>query len=639
MLSASEILATDGPLGEMLEGFCERDMQQEMADVIADVIDRGARLVCEAGTGTGKTFAYLVPALRYGGKVIISTGTKNLQDQLFDRDLPMVHAALGAGTDIALLKGRANYLCRQRLELALHDPRHHRRDTQDSLLRIQAWGALSDSGDIGECSVIPEHSRLWQQVTSTTDNCLGQECPSYDDCFVVRARRRAIEADVLVVNHHLFFADMALRESGFGEILPGADAYIFDEAHQLPEVAAQFLGVNLSNRQLLELARDAADAQLLEAPDMPELGVAAGRVEQAADGLAAALGGAGQRRAWAEVAGEGRVREAVAEMAAVLTALGGMLKAQSERGKALAACARRCADAGERLDMLAGAGEEGYLQWFETRARGFSMHLTPIEVADTFRRQLEAWQGAWVFTSATLAVAGDFDHFTSRMGLDDAERECWASPFDYAHQALMYLPRGLPQPNTDGYTKSVVECALPVIEASRGRAFFLFTSHRALAEAAGLLSGLIDYPLLVQGQASRSALLEQFRELKNAVLLGTASFWEGVDVRGEALSCVIIDKLPFASPADPVMQARLAALRERGEEPFMSFQLPQAVVALKQGAGRLIRDTTDHGVLMLCDPRLHNRGYGRVFLDSLPPMPRTSDPADVEQFFAGLQQS
>ncbi|MEW6354150.1 MAG: ATP-dependent DNA helicase [Pseudomonadota bacterium] len=633
MLAPSELLGPEGPLASRIAGFAPRAAQRQMAEAVAQALADGDILITEAGTGTGKTYAYLVPALLAGKKVIISTGTKTLQDQLFHRDLPVVRDALGAPVTVALLKGRANYLCLHRLALSESEGRFHTRAETQQLVEIRAWAERTVSGDIAELTGIPEDAPIWPHVTSTADNCLGAECPSYSDCHVLKARRAAQQADVLVINHHLLFADMALREEGFGELLPGADALILDEAHQLPDTAANFFGLSLSSRQLLEFARDTVDEHIKEAGDMPELGVAAQRVEKATRDLRLALGVDVRRAAWSEVADNPEVGAALQHLQEQLEYVARMLEPVAARGKGLENCWKRSLDLQERLARLTGVAPDDTIHWFETYTRAFTLNLTPLDIADTFHNHVHAKKRAWIFTSATLTVGDSFAHFAARMGLPDAAAQRWESPFDFARLALLYAPQNMPDPMSPHYHAAVVKAALPVLEASGGRAFLLFTSHRALQQAAVELQDKIAYPLLVQGTAPRRELLEQFRKLGNAVLLGTSSFWEGVDVRGPALSCVIIDKLPFASPGDPLLQARIEALRARGANPFADFQLPHAVIALKQGVGRLIRDAHDRGVLMLCDPRLLSKSYGRVFLDSLPPMMRTRKLEDVQRFF------
>jgi ATP-dependent DNA helicase DinG len=631
-LDARAALGPDGPFAELLDGFQARPQQQDMAEAVEAAIAGYGTLIAEAGTGVGKTFGYLVPALLSGGKIIVSTGTKTLQDQLFHKDLPLVRKALGLNLQSALLKGRANYLCLHRFRTTVAEGRLRDRQQVSELRRIREWAGVTRSGDIGEVTDVAENAEIWPLVTSTADNCLGQECDDYQQCHVVKARRAAQEADVVVINHHLFFADLALKEEGFGELLPSANAVILDEAHQLPEIASVFFGQTLGSRQLLELARDCIAEGHNEAPDMAEIAEHAQGLDKATRDLRLALGRAGQREPWERIRHKPDVVDGMETLGDCLDSLCELLDVAGERGKGLEACQRRAHLARQRLARLR-EPDETAIQWFETYTRAFQLNITPLDVAELFHSRLEAHPCAWIFTSATLAVGERFDHFASQLGLDLAQKLQLDSPFDYAHNALLYLPTGLPEPNDPGYTPAVVEAAIPVIRASRGRCFMLFTSHRALREAAGLLDGRLSFPLLVQGDMPRGELIDRFRSLGNAVLLGTSSFWEGVDVRGEALSAVIIDKLPFASPGDPVLQARLNAIRSAGGNPFMDYQLPQAVITLKQGVGRLIRDAADRGVLMICDPRVRTKQYGRVFLDSLPPVPVTRDLNDITPFF------
>lgn len=633
MLSIAEHLGPAGPLARAVPDYAPRAQQQEMAEAIARAIEEHRVLVSEAGTGTGKTFAYLVPALLCGRKVVISTGTKSLQEQLYHRDLPVVRKALGSPARLALLKGRANYLCLHRLAGALGDVHGSRPDLARDLYRVADWAGTTTAGDISEMSGLSEDALAWRHATSTVDNCLGQDCPELADCFVLKARRTAIEADVVVVNHHLFFADMALREEGFGELIPGADAVVLDEAHQIPDVATRFFGSAVSGRQLMELVRDTLAAYHQEAGDAPELVERAASLDRRARDLRMALPTGPTRLIWSDLARQPSASGALDAVATALERFEQGLGSMAERGRDLARCHRRCLELIERLAFMTESLGGDYLQWVDVSVRSFTFHATPLDISALFRERIRARECAWIFTSATLAVEGRFEHFATRLGLDDRDEGLWDSPFDFSRQALCYLPPGLPEPNAGSYTARVVEAAVPVLQASQGRAFLLFTSHRALREAAEQLPNWIDYPLFVQGDGPRTRLLEQFRITPKAVLLGTSSFWEGVDVRGEALSCVVIDRLPFASPGDPLLQAHNQAIRERGGNPFVEHQLPQAVIALKQGVGRLIRDPSDRGILVLCDPRLRSRGYGRVFLASLPPVPMTRDLDEVRRFF------
>ena len=625
------MLGPDGPLARHVPGFQARAGQREMAARIERTLAERGRFIAESGTGTGKTFAYLVPALLSGAKVLISTGTRHLQDQIFHRDLPLVREALGRPVSVALLKGRSNYLCLYRLEQAEQAAGGRSAD----IGRLRAWAVHTRSGDIAEADGVSEDSEVWPSVTSSPENCLGARCSHYDACYVKRAREQALAAEVVVVNHHLFFADLALREEGFGRLLPGVEAVIFDEAHQLPDIASTFFSSSVSSRQLLSLCRDIQAEELRCPSGVAQLPDIVRTLEKTVADFRLSFGVAPRREPLDRMDGVPAYHSAREGLRARLTELSAALEIVAPASEGMANCYRRAVSLLDRVTLLSEQHQDEYVAWFETTVRGFSLNLTPLEIAPTFRTYIEASEAAWVFTSATLAIDGSFTHFQDQMGLELADTGHWESPFDFAQQTLLYLPSGLPEPSAVDYTQRVIEMALPVLEASRGRAFLLFTSHRALNLAADRLRGRLPYPLLVQGELPRPALLERFRELGNAVLLGTGSFWEGVDVRGEALSCVIIDKLPFAAPDDPVLKARAAALEAAGRNPFMEYQIPEAVIALKQGAGRLIRDEADRGVLVLCDPRLRTRGYGRIFLDSLPPMPRTQKLEQVQTFFAG----
>ncbi len=645
MIDLTRIFSAGGVFASAIPGYRERPQQQEMAAHIAAAIEHNKVFVAEAGTGTGKTFAYLVPALLSGGKVIVSTGTKTLQDQLFQRDLPMVRDALKASTSIALLKGRANYVCPYHLERSLAEGKLNSRTEAGHLRAIAKFAKATKSGDKAELSAVPEDSGAWALATSTRDNCLGQECPYVKDCFVLNARRAALAADVVVVNHHLFFADVMLKDDGLGELLPACNAVIFDEAHQLPETASLFFGDGIGTTQLIELARDARNEAIAAAKDYPPLQESARILDKAARDLRLAVRGDSARLPFSQIGNDEDFQRSLAAIEAALTDLGRHLDTQAARSEGLQNCLRRSQELGIKLkrwrigDKSAGDDEEAYVRWVETFAHSLSLNMTPLSVADIFKRQLEGHPRAWIFTSATLAVGPDFSHFCGALGLDEVETGLWGSPFDYAQNALLYSPTDMPEPNTPDYNDAVMAAAWPAIRASNGRAFVLCTSLRAMrhihaALAERIKADNLEMPLLLQGEGSRSELLRRFRQLGNAVLVASQSFWEGVDVRGEALSLVVIDKLPFAPPDDPVLAARIEHMRRAGKNPFFDYQLPRAVINMKQGAGRLIRDETDRGVLMVCDPRLVGKAYGRRVWQSLPPMRRTRDIADVEQFFA-----
>ncbi|RZU98047.1 ATP-dependent DNA helicase [Spiribacter vilamensis] len=625
-------LAADGPLADVLDDYAPRDEQLRMAHAVAAAIEADESLVVEAGTGTGKTLAYLIPALLSGQRVVISTGTRTLQDQLYHRDLPLARDALGRPVRTALLKGRGNYLCLYRMERTLEEGRLETTAMADGLQQLRAWAGRTRSGDLAEAPAGSAEGRLQPRVTSTADNCLGQNCPLYADCFLMEARREAQEADVVVVNHHLLMADWALREGGYGEVLPSADVYILDEAHQLPETAARFFGVTISSRQLQDLVRDTRLEQQREAGDSADLAERAGAVERQSSVLRLTLGD-GTRTAWAE-APEAAV-EAATDLAAALESLTEALAPQAARGRGLENCHKRSDELHSSLrGFLANESDTREVAWVETRGQGFALRLTPLDVAEHFRRSRSRHGQSWVLTSATLSVNGSFEHFQRRLGVESAQTLQLDSPFDYAANTLLYLPASLPEPRDPRFNEAYLQAVEPVLEASEGRAFMLFTSHRALQQAAEWLRGRGWSGLMVQGDAAPKQLLERFRQTTGAILLGTQSFWEGVDVRGPALSCVMIDRLPFASPGDPVLQARAAWLRDQGRNPFGEYQLPEAIIGLRQGVGRLIRDAADRGVLVLGDSRLVSKPYGRLFRRSLPPMPLVRDLDAVTAFFS-----
>lgn len=626
------LLSDSGPLSNVITGYQSRQPQQDMAQLVGESIQNNDNAIVEAGTGVGKTFAYLAPAIALGGRVIVSTGTRTLQDQLFLKDLPLVKKALKSSTQTALLKGRSNYLCVHRLRKSSSGGRFRDRKTISHLRRIDDWAMVTDAGDIAELSRVPHDSEVWPAVTSTVDNCIGADCDDYTHCHVVKARRRAQEADLVVVNHHLFFADLALKDEGFGELLPMANAIILDEAHQLPETASTFFSDVFSSRQVRDLSKDIlVEASLTS--DMPDLRDSARQLDTLIQELRLAMDKPGQREAWHKLRSRPGVLKEVDQLLDVFKDTEDQLKIFSERSKELHSCYERLAEMKQRLENMK-SPQPNQIQWYEVFTRSFSFVSTPLNIAETFTRQIEQYQCSWIFTSATLAVDRAFEHFNKRMGLAQINELLLDSPFDYWNNSLLYAPANIPEPQHVDFVPAVVESAIPVIQASTGGVFMLFTSYRALNQAAEAIRDVIeDRPIMVQGEMSQQEMIDKFRKAGNAVLLGTGSFWEGVDVRGEALSCVIIDKLPFAAPNDPIVEARIQSLRDDGGNPFFDYQIPQAVIALKQGVGRLIRDTADRGVLVICDPRLRTKGYGRIFLDSLPRMPRTQKIEVVQRFF------
>ncbi|MFH2134325.1 MAG: ATP-dependent DNA helicase [Pseudomonadota bacterium] len=626
------------PLSTEIASFRPREQQRDMAIAVAEAIRDNAILIAEAGTGTGKTFAYLVPALLNGGKVVVSTGTKNLQDQLFQKDLPMVRDALKAPVSVALLKGRSNYVCHYHLELAQSNGLFKTREDVKHLARIVNYAKVTQSGDKSGLADVPENAPIWMNVTSTRDNCLGQDCPQHKECFVLKARKEAMEADIVVVNHHLFFADVMLRDEGVAELLPACNTVIFDEAHQLPETASLFFGESLSTSQLFDLAKDARIEALTSAKDFAALPVACDALEKAGRDLRLVFKREGRMAAQA-TEGFKDFAPTLKTLGEKLSNLSAMLEKQAERSEGLENCWQRAQALLQQLKHWQDGDVPEAVRWLEVFHHSLQLNTTPLSIAEIFKKQIDGHPRAWIFTSATLAVKQNFAHYQAEMGLQDARTACWDSPFNYTEQALLYVPQGLPEPNTDGYTDAVVQAALPLIEASKGRAFLLFTSLRAMQRAYEILQAEFDrknlkYPLMIQGEGSRNELLASFREHGNAVLLGSQSFWEGVDVRGEALSLVVIDKLPFAPPDDPVLAARIAEMNKQGRNAFMEFQLPRTIINLKQGAGRLIRDENDRGVLMICDPRLISKHYGKRIWQSLPPFKRTRVEDEAVAFFA-----
>jgi ATP-dependent DNA helicase DinG len=629
-----DVFNLEGPLARALPGYAYRPEQAAMAKAVGLALANLLPLIIEAGTGTGKTFAYLVPALLSGRSVIISTGTRTLQDQLFRRDVPLLAKALGLPAKIALLKGRANYLCRHRLELATQQGSllAGERGAARVLARVSRWAATTRAGDLSELTDLPEQTTVWPNITSTRENCLGQECPQFSRCHVFEARRNAQAADIVVVNHHLLLADLALKDEGFGDLLPGAEAVILDEAHQVPDIAAQFFGQVWSVRQVQLLMRDIAAELTAAGVRAPEINAAVNSVDDRLEELRAGLQGGAGRYEWASLPDSfldvlPELETAISDIAGELNGLGA--------GAGTANCARRAGLLANGLASLREMPDDTGLRWVDANPSGLLLQYTPFEIAERLREYVEARSCAWVFTSATLAIGEDFSHFAARIGLPQARTVRIDSPFDYRDQARIFLPPQMPEPQSPAFAARFIDACAPLLEASGGRAFLLYTSYRGMGDGVLALRARFPnppFPVLVQGEAPREALLNRFRELGNAVLLATGSFWEGVDVKGEALSIVAIDKLPFASPDDPLLKARLEGIRRRGGNPFFEYQLPQAVLALKQGVGRLIRDFDDFGVIVIGDPRLKTKAYGRVFLEALPPSPVISESAAAAKF-------
>ncbi len=637
-LNVESVLGSGGIIGEYIDDFQPRASQLGMAELIDEAIALGESRIIEASTGIGKSFAYLVPAFLSDAKVVISTGTRNLQDQLFQKDIPLIRKAIVSPRKVALLKGRSNYCCPHRLKKYRAEDRFKSREMAAIFRAIDGWAELSDSGDIGEFADIPENDSLWYYATSNADNCLGGECPEIDQCFVLKARKRAMEADILVINHHLYFSDLALKEDGFGELLPDADVLIFDEAHQLPDIAGNFYGQQITMRQIDNLCRDITDAEVSEAAESKVLKKRSDRLNKTAADLRLALRPFAQKAEWERIQNAPAIREAVTSMQQSIGALDEELEPMVSRGKELAMCHRRLQTL--KLELASFLEPvDNRISWYELNERSFRLVQSPLEVAAEFRQQLDtAAFASVIFTSATLSSQQSFRFYSERLGLDGVDTASFDSPFDYPQQAMLYLPTHLPDPSDDRYAAIFGELCRELVEATEGRCFILFTSYRMLTWTADYLRSHVAYPLLVQGELQRNELLQKFIKTDNPILLGTNSFWEGVDVKGDQLRCVIIDKLPFKSPNDPVYRKRIQQVNQKGGNAFFEVQIPEATISLRQGVGRLIRDVGDRGIVALCDNRLNTKSYGKGMLDSLPPMRRSSDLDEVKAFAARLAE-
>ena len=629
----SNIFSVNGELSQSIKGFRPRTEQIEMAHAVGESIQNKSSLVIEAGTGTGKTFAYLAPALVFGKKTIISTGSKNLQDQLFNRDLPAIKKALNFTGKIALLKGRANYLCLERLDQVIAQGVLGDKSVLVELSKVRKWNNSTKTGDFTECIELAEDSPIIPQLTSTAESCLGTDCPNYSECYVASARKKALNADLVVVNHHLFFADMAVKESGFGELIPNSEVIIFDEAHQLPDIASQYFGQSLTSRQLFDLCKDINIIYRTELKDMQQLGTTSDTLLKVVQDFRLLLGnGSNVRGNWRELYTQSAVKKSFELLQEKIDFLSEVIKLALGRSQTLDSIFERVESIKSQLKRLSETNIVGYCYWYEGNGRQFGLHITPLTVADKFGEQLKAKEAAWIFTSATLEVGGTFNHFCQCLGIEDATQKILPSPFNYSEQSLLCVPRYLPNTNQANTLSSLGEMLLPVIEANKGRCFVLCTSYSMMRGLAEYFREKSNLSILLQGETSKGKLLEQFIKETHSVLVATSSFWEGVDVRGDALSLVIIDKLPFTAPDEPLLKARIEDCRLQGGDPFNDIQIPEAVITLKQGVGRLIRDVTDRGVVIICDNRLVMRNYGETFLKSLPNSSRTRNLNKVIQF-------
>lgn len=637
MKSIDSVFSKTGPFALSIKGYSPRQAQIDMAKAVSLAIKNEQQVIVEAGTGTGKTFAYLVPALLSNKKVMVSTGSKALQEQLYHRDLPNLMRVLGKGKKVSLLKGRSNYLCIERLNQHVTHVPVDDSDVMHQLAMVAKFAGETQSGDLADCAGIEEDAKVLPYVTSTSDNCLGKECPAFQDCFVRKARLKAIDADLVVVNHHLFLADAVVKESGFGELIPSVNCYIFDEAHQLTHIAADYFATHVSTRMVIDLINDLRLVYRAELFDMIQLGKSLDKLETAVYDLRLQFPQDRQRGDWQQVIKQSNVYRAIERVINDITFMYQVLKLCLDRSEKIEQLFERTANLKNQLGNMYEAQKPGFSFWYETTKRHLTFSITPLNISEKFRVLVDNARSSWIFTSATLAVDDDLSHFANALGLSPTAMKIYQSPFKYEQQSLLCIPRYLPEPSNQEMGYSLVSIAKSMIKAAKGRCFILFTSYRMMNLVAEGLAHSLDYPMLVQGQASKRILLEKFVIHGNSVLLGTASFWEGVDVRGDALSCVIIDKLPFSAPDDPLLQAKMKTEIGQGNDPFYTLQIPDAVIALKQGVGRLIRDEKDRGVLVICDNRLVTREYGKIFLSSLPKMARTRCIDTAAQFLENIK--
>ncbi len=636
MHSIEELLGADGLFAKKISSFKPRAQQIEMAEQIATVIEDQAVLIAEAGTGTGKTFAYLLPALVSGKKIIVSTGTKTLQDQLFIKDIPLLLDILSIKPKVRLLKGRNNYLCLDRYHKSALMPVSRYPENKPLFKYLKSWIHQTQSGETAELSEYIENRMLLFNITSTPENCLGSDCDHYNDCFVYKARKKALDADLLVINHHLLFADMAIKQGGFGELLPKSDVIVLDESHQIPEIASRFFSHLFSSRQCTEILNDLlAEAGEVDAA-FAVISEPHEQLKRALRDTLLSMSQMPERESTKRLFQTPVIIEVFDLLLHQMGLLTEALEPLVVQSTGLQNCYLRLVAMGDLLQDMMQQGEHNFIYWFEARDKYFALHKSPLEIADPLREFRAAFETSWVLTSATLTVDNSFAHFQKQTGFDEAETLLLDSPFEYQKQALMLLPKTLPEPNDFEFNPAMFEYVLPLIEQAKGGVFFLFTSHRSLQMAAYYFKDKIDKPLFVQGQGDRNQMLEDFRQAGNGLLLGAASFWEGVDVSGTSLSCVIIDKLPFAHPSEPVLKAKIEHINKNGGKAFFDLQIPKAIIALKQGAGRLIRGEKDRGVLVICDRRLTSKGYGKTFLKSLPDMSVSHEKQDALDFLSDI---
>ena len=640
--TTDDFFSVNGPLNDCLEDYQLRTEQVEMAKSIIGTIKDKSSLVVEAGTGVGKTFAYLYPALLKGGKVVISTATKNLQDQLFFNDIPKIREALKISVKVNILKGRGNYICKLRMENTIQEGMFFNKEDAQHLHFIKAFSDNTDSGEVSEISEIPETSTIWPMVTSTKENCLGQDCEFYKECFLVKARKEALESEVLIVNHHLFFADFVLKDEELSEILPKANTIIFDEAHQIPLVASFFLGQFISSSQISNLIQDCQQG-LKKYPDtIKVLDALSKDLQEIIFELKKIVSPFPARLNINNLKNYENFEKTYNSLIEKLELLGITLSKHSEENAELQKLFERSTELNIKFSSWLKKDNQNNIYWLEVFARTVQFNETPISISEQFNKFQEKSDSAWIFTSATLSINGSFDHFVKLLGLEKAMTQYLQSPFNYSENAFLYVPKEIPDSKDELFNLVLVKKALPLLKASKGRAFVLATSLKSMEEIGALLKdelkkNEINYPVITQGEGPKSDLLQQFKKHGNAILIGSLSFWEGIDVRGPALSLVIIDKLPFQSPGDPVFESKIKLLSEEGINAFMSMQLPEAIIRLKQGVGRLIRDDYDKGVMVICDKRIIEKSYGIKIWKSLPPFKRTRNESAVINFLEELE--
>ena len=640
-LIIDEIFSDDGALNEVIPDYRKRSEQLDMSRAVNATIQQKNSLIVEAGTGVGKTFSYLVPALINGGKVVISTATKNLQDQLFLKDIPTIRDALKIPVKINILKGRSNYICQLRMENSLIEGQFFNREDASFIKKIKTFSDHSNTGEVSEINDIPESSTIWPSVTSTKENCLGQNCEFAKSCFLIKARKEALAAEVLIVNHHLFFADFILKDEDVSEILPAADTVIFDEAHQIPDVGSIFFGDNFSTMQILNLIQDIQLSFKNIAKNLEELDAICKDILIFIVELRNYLDPRNDRISYNKIPNKQEFTKKLEEVIDEVSKLYSFIDLHKDQSPEMIKLSERIKSLVNITQIWSANDSNDYVYWLDVFAKSIQFNITPISISDQFKKLQDKTKASWIFTSATLAVNDSFEHFQTMMGLEEAETLQLKSPFNYNENACLYVPTDMPEPNTEMFNMALIKKVYPLILAAKGRTFILSTSIKSMNEITSFLKDEfekknIEFPILTQGMAPKNMLLDQFKSHGNAVLVGSLSFWEGIDVRGSALSLVIIDKLPFQSPGDPVFESKINMLKAKGGNPFMSLQLPQAIITLKQGAGRLIRDEFDKGVLMICDPRIINKPYGKRIWRSLPPFKRTRDENEAIDFLKSL---